>query len=179
MVIKTRRIGPDCEYTDFHCGNNSIECQIKKSYHASLLKEGYGYEILADDIIVGYYMLGITIIHEAALPNVDKDHSSGLHQEVRYGAIELVYLAIDEKYQKHKIGKTVLKSIVSNVRNLSESIPIRYMVLDALKSKVKWYKDNGFFQNEEQVVSDGSPTVKMFMDFADHNKIDKYENELV
>lgn len=177
MAIKTRRIGPDCETADFHCVNKSIECQIKVSYHASLLKEGYGYEILVNGIVVGYYMLGITIIHEAALPNDDKDHSSGLHQEVRYGAIELVYLAIAEKYQGHKIGKTVLKSIVAKVRNLSRTIPIRYMVLDALKSKVKWYQDNGFFKNEEQEGSDGCPTVKMFMDFADHNEIGRYENE--
>lgn len=120
-------------------------------------------------------MLELTVINAISIPDDDQEFSSGLHQNIRYGAVEINYIAVDEKMQHQGIGQIALDSIVSYVRHYCKFFPVRYIVLDALKEKVKWYEDNGFFKIGHELAD--CPTVKMLMDLCDHEKLEQYIEE--
>lgn len=177
--IKIYRVKPECETVHFDCGNPSIERQIGCSYFASLFREGDGYEIVVDDHVVGYFMIELTVINAASLLINDQEMSSGLHQCTRYGAVKIVYLAVGKEFQKNGYGTVALGFIVASVHKLSQRLPIRYIVLDALKDKVKWYTDRGFFEVEQKNGSPDNPTTVMLMDFCDHKKLEQYIEESI
>lgn len=50
-MLVLQKIMKNAETTVFHCGNPGIEEQIKGLYFASLLREGYAYEIISEQEI--------------------------------------------------------------------------------------------------------------------------------
>ncbi len=89
----------DCDVTSFKCGNDSIEQQIKDSYYITLLKQAYGYKILIDGKIVGYYMLYFKEIELELIGDImGEDYESNMSQS--YTAMHIRYLAIDSRVQR-------------------------------------------------------------------------------
>lgn len=177
-ALQIRPISIDSERAAFDCGNPSIEERIKHTYYASLLQEGYGYEIVASQHLVGYYMITLTVLNGGNIPIKDRQYSSGVYQCLRYPAVEITYLAIDKRYQKKNIGTTVLKAIIKNVRNWCHQLPIRFIMIDALKEKVKWYTDLGFFAVNTSSDAGNCATVKMLIDcLCNEGELNQYVNE--
>lgn len=170
-ALQIRPIRRDSETDVFDCGNPSIEGRIRGSYFASLLQEGYGYEITVNEQLVGYYMIALTVLNGKNIPQENEDVYSGVYQCQRYAAVEITYLAIDKRYQKHKIGTNVLKIIIKNIRSWCDRMPIRYIMIDALKEKEKWYADRGFFAvNNASPDAGNGATVKMLIDCLCHEE---------
>ena len=176
VSLNIRPISAKSETAAFDCGNPSIETRIKNAYYASLLREGYAYEIIANRQLVGYYMITLTTINGTGIPEETREYTSGVYRSLRYAAVEITFIAIDQRYQHNKIGTTVLQGVIKDIRSLSQRIPIRFIVIDALKEKVGWYKKLGFFLlNDDLSAADNCATVKMLIDcFCDKEGLEHY-----
>lgn len=133
----------DKEVKGFNCANSSIEKQIDDSYFITLLKQAYGYQILIDDKVVGYYMLYFKNINLEEISNIMKEEYESCMVSY-YMAMHIRYLAIDERVQHHGIGTYVLKGLIAEILRLSELYPIRIITIDALLEYYEWYKSIGF-----------------------------------
>lgn len=127
----------------FDCGNNSIERLISSTYYATLLQQAYGYKVILDDIVVGYYMIYPKKIEIAIMDAIEGDEYNSEITDY-FIAIHIGYLAIDKSYQGNHVGTYVLKGIISNIQGISQKIPIRLITIDALSVYHEWYERIGF-----------------------------------
>lgn len=163
--VKIRRIQRESESCNFSCGNPSIETLIKKSYYSTLLQEGYACEILCNDTAIGYFMYNIYQFknHDNLPRPIDGVYSD---LEINCSAFEIKYLAIQNEYQHSGIGTHVLKMIIQLLRKkISEYLPVRFIIIEALTEKVDWYKKFHFIEltgNESR--KNEISTKRMFID---------------
>lgn len=54
IAIKTKKVQCDLSDSSFNCGVAGINRMIRESYYPTLLQHMYAYEIIVNDIIVGY-----------------------------------------------------------------------------------------------------------------------------
>ena len=162
----------DEEVTDFKCGNNSIDRMIKDSYFQTLLKHGYAYKFCSRDKTLGYYMVNFEKIKLSECEKaIDECYDEGMKN---FYSVHIRFIAVDSKYQKHKIGETMLNIIVKDIRELSGKWPVRMITLDALRDKYDWYIKNGFLPfNENDYYDDKINTIKMYIDCQTSYNIDK------
>lgn len=169
----------DKEIDDFICGNSSIEKMVMNAYYQTILQHGYAYKFCTKSgLALGYYMIRF----EKVLIAKCEEAVNGCYDEnlSNYYSIHIHFLAVDEKYQKHKIGTSVLNVLVKNIRNLAKIWPIRLITIDALKEKYAWYIKNGFLPFNEKDLENDSSVVCMYIDcLTDDNKerMEKYFEE--
>jgi len=161
--LAVRKLCYDVQEGTFDCGNGSINRCIYESYYPTLLQHAYAFQVLVDDIIVGYYMIGFEryLFDDDALPEEVNDYRSTIVNTVP--AIYVKYIAIQKEFQNRKIGSSLLKYIVDRVFVLCKDFPVSIITLDALKEKYQWYKKNGFLPIDENAMRDQEPTIKMYM----------------
>lgn len=165
-----KRVQSEPVLDEFNCGNGSINGQIRDGYYISLLKQAYAYEVCIGKQVIGYYRISIT-------PLIYEDESYYIESVGNgYSAIKLDYLAIDREYQDRGNGTAVLKYITKQTEKYSESLPIRFLTLDALREKVSWYEKRGFKLYNEQDLVESSETIAMYMDFCDIYKVKDYSD---
>ena len=179
-TFTAKRVTQSCETDMFDCGNGSIEARIKGMYYASLLREGYGYAIISridnKETVIGYYFLRLTTM---VGPNdeMNEDYRSeiyGYENPFHYAVIEISFLAVRKDRQGEKIGTTVLAQIIKFIMHQAKTLPIRFIVIDALKEKVDWYTDIGFIPIG--TYEGGKPTIKMYMDCVERGVLEQYVN---
>lgn len=133
----------DKEVDWFKCANPSIEQQIRDSYFITLLKQGYGYQIIVENKVVGYYMLYFKDIELDEVNKImDEEYESNLAS--CYIAMHIRYIAIDERLQHKGLGTRVLKGLLADILKISKIYPIRIITIDALSEYHEWYKKIGF-----------------------------------
>lgn len=94
--------------------------------------------------------------------------------DIKYWAISLEVICIDEGYQGNHIGTSVLGYIVEQAREVSNFVGCRYLVLDAIKQRAEWYERRGFSLFNPSEIKDENPTVKMFIDFQDESLVNDF-----
>lgn len=177
-----QRVTKGCETRPFHCGNGSIESRIKGMYYASILREGAGYEIIScrDDIktTIGYYLIRIQVLDNPDYEQAEDFHSEAYSQETvfHYGAVEISFLAIQEDRQGEGIGSAVLASIIKGIMEQSV-LPIRFILIEALKEKLGWYLQNGFKPIGSEI--NGRPTIRMYMDCIEDGILEQYSEGVI
>ena len=162
--IQFKRITRDVENTEFSCGIDSIDQYIKESYYPVLIQHAYAYSIMTDDIILGYYQILFREIKIEDFPEEISGYDDTGIKENTISAVHIRYIAVDKKYQHNKIGTNILKTIIKNVRELSNSWPIRVITIDARKELVKWYKREGFLEMEHNTPGQKGVTIAMYFD---------------
>ena len=94
----------------------------------------------------------------------------------KISAVHIHFIAINKKFQGNKIGTSVVKTIIKQVKQLSKDWPIRVITLDAIEMRdeernpVKWYTNLGFERLTRNRVGQEGVTVPMYydcMNFAD------------
>lgn len=183
-MLGLRKVTQEVESTSFRCGNEGIERQIADSYYATLLREGYGYEITIQaenepSIPVGYCMIKLVTLNKEHIPEEEQECYSQVYanRSLQHAAIEITYLAIDEKVQRNGVGASALKLIVNKIRLASRDVPIRYIVLDSLVGKMSFYKDKGFQPLGNR--SEDGETQFMYLDcIEDRQLLDAYINNV-
>ena len=150
--------------SSFTCGEDSIDYLTHEAYNKTLYKQAIAYNIFVDDCLVGNCMLKVARI-------CDEEYYVSDHE---YAALEISYLAIDSRLQKRGFGTNVLHILIRRAREMSNILPIRFLVLDAFADKVDWYKKAGFGEYPKQVDSRYPGTVAMKMDFIDRRLADAY-----
>lgn len=162
-----RRLQADPNMDRFDCGNRSINDKIKNGYYATLLKEGYAYEVCLSGVVIGHYMVTIVPLQYHSDYTIGEGKNS-------FTAIKLEYLAIDRLYQHFGNGTQVLKYIIQEAKEYSEKIPIRFLSIDALAEKVDWYIDRGFQLYNPDDRNHAAITVPMYVDFCDMIAVEAY-----
>ena len=124
-------------------------------------------------------MIALTMLNGNNIPVKDRQYSSGVYQCLRYAAVEITYLAIDKRCQKKNIGTTVLKAIIKDIRSWCRRLPIRFIMIDALKERENWYADLGFFTiNSDSSDAGNCATVKMLIDcLCNQDELNRYVTE--
>ncbi|MDU7471629.1 MAG: hypothetical protein E7K92_27565, partial [Serratia marcescens] len=89
---------------------------------------------------------------------------------------ELEYLAVDLKYTKQKIGTNILKRVIADVEQYSQKFGGCYLILRALKDKVKWYRNRGFVHILDKGHNDPN-TITLSWNLRDKELIDSYFDE--
>lgn len=161
-AIQISRISGEAKQLD--CGNDNINKKLEDAYFADLLRQGYTYEISVRNIILGYYMLTLKKYTVYDWKADEISYASGLSRD--YFTLHLQYILIDKRYQKKGIGTAVLKKIISDAKQLSNEWPIRFLTLDALPDKYKWYEKCGFSPMNEDAEKN-SFEIGMFLDCID------------
>lgn len=169
-VIRFVPIKKPIDDNKLQISNGSIKNKLRLSYIDSLSKVSATQEIMIGEEVIGYFVIKTdTFTYDKSYENIEKEEFEETGQ--KFSMIVLDLICIDERYQNKSYGTTVLKYIIKKSRKISEFAGIRFLLVDALLEKAKWYSDNGFIAIQD--VDELCPTVKMIIDFRDKNKYEQ------
>lgn len=175
--LKIQRISGNVKQLD--CGNDAVNKKLNDAYYADLLRQGYTYEVSVGSIILGYYMLTFRkyMVTEWSSDEIGS-YIFGLSTD--FFSLHLQYIMIDKNYQEKGIGTVVLKHIISNAKELSSELPIRFLTLDAVSDKYKWYEERGFLPINDEDVDKGSLEIRMYLDcMDDKSELEQYISSII
>ena len=122
---------------EFDCGNGTINEMVKNSFFPHLINQQKVFKILFGEQVVAYYAISLSRIQEEGI-------ALEYNRTPEFGVIYLDYIAVDVRFQKKGIGSILLDTIILKGRKLSEIIPARILVLEALQGKEAWYNSRAF-----------------------------------
>jgi len=152
----------DDTVSGFNCGNSSINSLVQKSYIANVAKQAETQKICINGIQAGYYSYTLSNILLCKIPDGDTHRIETSIFRNQFSSIHIEYLAIDEKYQRKRIGTMALPLILLNLKPKTEKIPVRYITLNSLIDKVEWYRLFGF--EPMTTVADIDGNIPMYLD---------------
>ena len=165
--ISYRLLSEDIIINEFTCGNPSIDQMLKDGFYSTLLKQGFCYEIVIRDRIVGYFFYTYILV---SCNDENMDSYCSTLMGFNYPALHIKFIAIDKKFQRKKIGTNVLRLFISNARKLHKDFPVRFVVIDALKDLESFYSKLGFQPVDDQDISANLSTIRMFFDLFDDDE---------
>ena len=173
--LRIEMIKNDTQLSAFDCDNSSINMLIKESYCATLFKQDCVYTVHIDGIIVGCYMLRLIQIS-----GLSDEYSSAIFGS-KFAAMKIQFLAVNKNLQRKGIGTLILERAMRQIKDYSGSLPIRYILIDALVEKIPWYTSSGFFgyKTDETPRGQISCTTRMYYDLIDKEAIDQYMDTIV
>lgn len=148
------------------CGVRSIDDLMRTAYNKTLYKQGLAYNIVLNGHLVGNCMLKIVCLCDETEEYYVTDK--------QYAALEISYIAIDARVQRKGIGTIVLKELIQKAKEISNVLPIRFLVIDAFEDKKEWYEKAGFGVYPKKPDSRYPGTVAMKMDFINRELAEKY-----
>ena len=152
--------------SSFSCGVQSIDELIRSSYAKTIFKQALAYNIEVDGYIVGNCMIKFVKLLDEEAEYYDRDKE--------FIALEISYLAIDQKMQRHGIGTQALKILIATAKRIADSLPIRFLVIDAFKDKENWYSRSGFRFYPKAEDLRYPDTVPMRMDLINRSLVERY-----
>lgn len=154
----------------FKCENTSINNYLySDSYYNHILKLNRT-KLVVDN---NNNILAFYTITTCELKTVDACNAI-----VELPVYELEYLAVDLNYTGKKIGTNILRKIISDAEQYSEKFGCCYLILRALKDKVKWYEDRGFVHILDKGHNDPN-TTPLYWNLRNEELIDSYFEEEV
>ncbi len=150
----------------FSCGIPSIDELIRGSYAKTIFKQALAYNIVVDGFTVGNCMIKF-----ARLLDEEADY---YERDKEFIALEISYLAIDQRLQRHGLGTRALKILITNAKKIADFLPVRFLVIDAFKDKEGWYYQSGFRFYPKAEDLRYPDTVPMRMDLINRKLAEKY-----
>ncbi len=148
------------------CGEASIDSMIQKSFIKTLYKQGLAYNILVDNVLVGNCMIKFVWLEDE-----DADYYD---EHLDFIALEISYLAIDLRFQKHGFGSSALNALIQMAKQISSELPVRFLVINAFEKWVPWYTKAGFAPYPKKEDPRYPNCVPMRMDLIDMERVAKY-----
>lgn len=130
------------------------------------LSRPLAYNIEVDGYIVGNCMIKFVKLLDEEAEYYDRDKE--------FIALEISYLAIGQKMQRHGIGTQALKILIATAKRIADSLPIRFLVIDAFKDKEDWYSRSGFRFYPKAEDLRYPDTVPMRMDLINRSLAERY-----
>lgn len=161
--LRFERVTRDVENCPFDCGIQSINEYVKNSYYPTIVQHAYAYSIMSGNKVLGYYQILFREIELRDFPEKISDYDPGVKAE-KISAVHIRYIAIDQQYQKKKIGTSTLQTIIKEVNELADVLPIRVITIDARNDLVEWYKKEGFVEMKQNTVGQEGTTMAMYFD---------------
>ena len=126
---------------------------------------GGGYEVAAEAGTGTTYMLGdreaapgrllgyVTLaLSQIKLTTGERRGGEALG-EVRqgdFGAIRVAMIGVDKEFGGQGHGKALLDAAVLHTARINREVSVRFLIADAVKTQVDWYKRQGFVENRAQ-----------------------------
>lgn len=175
--IAYKLLTEDIAVDSFRCDNTSIENQLKDAYYATLLKQGNCYEIIVRNTVVGYFFSTFCTFPY----NPQDDCYSTTIMDTLFPAVHIRFIAINNKYKGHKLGQVILRLYISIMRrslpNYEQNLPVRFLIIDALKELYGYYLSVGFHAMDEDDMNNNEPVIRMIIDLisdSDYKKLQEY-----
>jgi len=143
--FSVKKLDAQTNLSDFNCSEQD-DLGLNEFIHKEALdyqKESMGVTHLfyLNDTIVGY----ITVAMGSISVKQTKLRLKSYDDKVRYPAMLLGRLGVDNKFRRRAIGKCMCKWSIGLAENLSKEVGCRFIVLvTKSESRVKFYKDCGF-----------------------------------
>lgn len=177
-TLQFKKVTQEIEDCEFDCGVKSINEYVRNSYYPTITQHAYAYSIMGGGKILGYYQIMFREIELEDFPDDIAEYDPGI-KDGKISAVHIRYIAIDEKYQKHKIGTGTLQSIIKDVQEFSNSWPIRVITIDARLDLVKWYESIGFVKMKTNTVGQDGTSEAMYFDCKKYTKeLEEYLDDL-
>lgn len=129
------------QVTDFACGEPTLDHWLK---HRALRNEGRGasrtYVLCADQRVVAYYCLATgSIACELAPGRIRRNMPDPIPVMV------LGRLAVDQAWQRHGLGKALLRDAILRTIQVAEIVGVRALLVHALSEHaIDFYAAHGF-----------------------------------
>lgn len=151
------------------CGKDDINNLIESAYIASIQKQGLAFNAFINEELVGQVMLTMTEVGDLDRNSFPYDRG--------FPGIKIEYIAVSKEWQKQGIGSTLMDYTVKYIRKYSDVLPIRFVLLEAVEDKVRWYASLGFdmLASNLRWNTYDKTTVPMFIDFMDPRLVKDYE----
>ena len=147
---------------NFKCENTSINNYLyHDSYYKHILKLNRTKLVVDNNNILAFYTISTCELKTIDICN----------DIIEIPVYELEYLAVDLKYTKQKIGTNILKRVIADVEQYSQKFGGCYLILRALKDKVKWYRNRGFVHILDKGHNDPN-TITLSWNLRDKELID-------
>lgn len=163
-TLEFEMVTQEVETGCFDCGVDSINEYVRESYYPMILQHAYAYCVARRGRILGYYQIMFKEIELDAFPEEISDYSDEGLNKNRISTVHIRYIAVDSRYQGHKIGTKVLEVIIKNVRELTKKCPVRVITLDARSNLVGWYEKMGFKKMRRNTFGQDGTTEAMYFD---------------
>jgi GNAT superfamily N-acetyltransferase len=138
--------------TEFDCGEPSLSDWIRQQASQFVARELAKVYVLVrkdDPRVWGYYAISTCQIRFEELP---PKHSKGLPRKLGIPAALIGKLAVDQGLQGQKLGGVLLSDALRRVRDLSGTIGIRAVVVDAIDQRAR-----EFYLHHEFIAFADSP----------------------
>lgn len=169
--ISISKITDRNELIGHSCGEEAIDRMIASAFYSHLYRQQDTYCIRFQGEVVGSYALSVRAIDFSAC---DEEIAEYFENNLFFGVLYIPYLAVDTDMQGKGIGTAVLKHIIHFAMEKASEIPIRCVLFDALRRRVKFYQDRGCIVLSKDEFNSDSETVRMFFDLIteeERNKI--------
>lgn len=162
-TLQFRKVTRNVEDIHFECGKESINEYVRNSYFPMIIQHAYAYSIMKDDIILGYYQILFKEIELTDFPDDISEYSDSI-KDGKISTLHIRFIAIDEMYQKKRLGTATLKTIIKDVLELTKQWPIRVISIDATPDHYEWYKKMGFVDMKKNTLGQDGVSIAMYFD---------------
>lgn len=178
-ILQFKMVTRDVENIHFECGKGTINEYVKNSYFQTIIQHAYTYSILNKNIILGYYQILFREIELTDFPDDISEYDDSI-KDGKISSLHIRFIAVDELYQRHKLGTATLKTIMKDVTELAKQWPVRVITIDATLEYHDWYKRMGFVDMKKNTPGQDGVTISMYFDchrFA--NELNGYIESMV
>lgn len=158
---------------EFDCGVDSINQYVSESYYATLTQQAHAYRVVFKGKCLGYFMIMFRKVEKEDCTEEVSDYISDTISDYFF-SLHIKYIAIDKKYQRNGIGRTVLQTILLEAKQLPDKLPIRMVTIDALTHLTKWYEKEGFKKMGRNILCQEGISEYMYIDIGNIQNIEKY-----
>lgn len=170
--LQFKRVSQAVEEHAFDCGMKSVNEYVRDSYYPTITQQAYAYSIIAANRIVGYYQVMFREIELEGFPDDISEYYDCKLKDGKISAVHIRFIAVDEKFQRHKIGTSTLQTIIKDIEEMSEKWPVRVVTTDARIDLIDWYEKQGFVRMQKNTIGQDGVTIAMYFDCM------KYSDEL-
>lgn len=163
----------ESELHNFDCGNSSINALIENCFLSNLTRQSHVYSVTILSHRVGLYSLSVASVR---LVESDSTLANSCMNDCSFGALMIDYIAVEQKLQKKGIGTEIIMHIIRQAQEIYQSIPIRIIILDALREKLGWYLKRGFCVLDSRELSQSSSTIRVYLDLMPAEDMYKLES---
>ena len=137
MVLSPEKLTKDHDLSQFDCGNESLSSWLKKFALQNQLANHAKTNVITEtesNVVIGYYSYNV----------ISVDHVDSTPERITKGLAKhpvpvflIARLAIDRRFHGQKLGERLLLNALRYASAVSEEIPIRAVIVDALDDQAK------------------------------------------
>ncbi|MCM3110043.1 GNAT family N-acetyltransferase [Lederbergia lenta] len=154
---------------DFKCENSSIEQFLRTdAYYSTINKEASTSLVFHNENLVGFF----TLNKSKLAIDIDEESDIDLEELTTQDCLFIARLGVRTEYKENGIGSWIIKKIIEIASMVNE----RFIALDALIERYRWYEKRGFSHliESEIIESNSDGLVYMILDLYDEKLIDEY-----